>query len=138
MLTFLVIDDDPNMTALIQTILERGFGDIEIIIAFDGEVGLDIALEYKPDLIICDVVMPFMNGHDLLKHLHQIPEMRSIPFLLQAPMSEECVAWLQYEFGLDIEKHFIQCPATIRDWLAKVRLLLEESRHKKLHTYRRR
>lgn len=63
----LVVDDDENLRlALTDKLAIEGFEALE---AKDGKEGLDKALEIHPDLILLDVMMPVMNGLDMLKAL---------------------------------------------------------------------
>ncbi len=63
----LLIDDDPNLILLVKDYLEfRGY---EVIPASNGRVALDIMKEFTPDLIICDVMMPEMDGYTFVETL---------------------------------------------------------------------
>jgi len=132
MLTFLVIDDSQITLQLLQLVLKFGFKDAQILTASDGKAGLKLAFTHKPDLIICNWFMPYMRGHEVLKHLYEDEEMRSIPFLLESSMGREHVNWLQDEFGLDADKHFMQCPLLPREFLKRVQYLLDERESKRI------
>jgi len=64
MKTILVIEDQPDMRENIATILEME--NHTVIAAQDGRAGITLAKEEKPDLILCDVMMPDMDGHEVL------------------------------------------------------------------------
>lgn len=65
--TILVIDDEKDLTAAMSTALEdEGF---KVLTADDGKEGLAQALEHKPDLILLDILMPEMDGHEVLKRI---------------------------------------------------------------------
>ena len=67
--TVLVIDDDPEIRELLQTVLEdRGF---RVDCAPDGEVGIAKAIHSPPDLVICDMMMPRASGFTVLEQLKQ-------------------------------------------------------------------
>ena len=75
----LLIDDDPSQAQLLNPLLTtRGF---DVTVAVDGEEGLRLAKRYGPDLIILDVVMPGMSGHDVCIELKNDPRTESIPVL---------------------------------------------------------
>ena len=77
----LVIDDDPAARAITHRALTReGYAVIE---AADGETGLRLARERRPDLITLDVLMPGMDGWAVLAALKADPEVSSIPVILQ-------------------------------------------------------
>jgi DNA-binding response OmpR family regulator len=76
----LVVDDDVNIVEMIRDRLEKEKYDV--IGAFDGEDGLEKAHTERPDLIITDIVMPKMNGHELAAKLHADPALQSIPVIV--------------------------------------------------------
>ncbi len=75
----LLIDDDPNLILLVKDYLEfRGY---DVITAENGREALDILGEDMPDMIICDVMMPEMDGYSLVEHVRQDPKTNWIPVL---------------------------------------------------------
>jgi anti-anti-sigma factor len=79
MTTILAIEDDTKIRENIQEILElEGF---DVLIAENGRIGVQLAQEHHPDLIICDVMMPEINGYDVLISLRQDPTTLKIPFI---------------------------------------------------------
>jgi len=76
----LVIDDDKALlVGLAETI--RREGPFEVLVADNGELGIQLAEEKQPQLIICDVIMPPPNGWMILKTLSQNPSTAAIPFI---------------------------------------------------------
>ena len=67
--TILVVDDEPNIVRTLQDRLEMN--DYKVITAGDGKEGLEKALSEKPDIILLDVIMPVMDGHEMLERLRQ-------------------------------------------------------------------
>src|SRR5882757_9196733 len=74
----LVIEDDPNWRSLIELHFEEG--GHTVLTAADGVAGLALAVE-KPDVILCDIDMPRLNGFGVLEALRQQPALRDIPFI---------------------------------------------------------
>lgn len=75
----LLIDDDPNLILLVQDYLEfRGY---EVITASNGQEGLDRLEEQIPDMIICDIMMPQMDGYSFVEKVRTNPKTNWIPFL---------------------------------------------------------
>ena len=75
----LLIDDDPNLILLVKDYLEfRGY---EVITAENGREALEILEKDIPDMIICDVMMPEMDGYALVKHVRDDPKTSWIPVL---------------------------------------------------------
>lgn len=75
----LLIDDDPNLILLVKDYLEfRGY---EVITAENGQEALDMLQKESPDMIICDVMMPQMDGYSLVEHVRKDPRTSWIPVL---------------------------------------------------------
>ncbi|WP_413160323.1 response regulator [Capilliphycus salinus ALCB114379] len=75
----LVIEDESDVREIILDILEAE--DFSVIGAENGQEGVKVAQEYLPDLIICDVMMPEMDGYDVLKKLRESKATSTIPFI---------------------------------------------------------
>jgi two-component system response regulator MprA len=68
---------------LVDTIKRRlEFFDWDVTTASNGKEGLEIMANEKPDLIVLDIEMPVMNGHEMLKQLRDHPELRDIPVIM--------------------------------------------------------
>lgn len=75
----LLIDDDPNLILLVKDYLEfRGY---EVVTAENGREALEVLEHDLPDMIICDVMMPEMDGYSLVKHVREDPRTSWIPVL---------------------------------------------------------
>ncbi|MFB2838422.1 response regulator transcription factor [Floridanema evergladense] len=75
----LLIDDDPNLILLVKDYLEfRGY---EVITAENGREALEVLENEIPDLIICDVMMPEMDGYTFVKNVRENPLTNWIPVL---------------------------------------------------------
>ncbi len=75
----LLIDDDPNLILLVKDYLEfRGY---QVTTAENGREALEILEQETPDMIICDVMMPEMDGYSLVKHVREDPKTSWIPVL---------------------------------------------------------
>ncbi|MCS7223874.1 MAG: response regulator [Armatimonadetes bacterium] len=92
----LVADDDPAIAELVRINLESH--DFEVVTAHDGRETLSMAVGEKPDLILLDIVMPEIDGYEVLKLLKSDPETETIPVIvLTAYASDEgaVVSWLE-------------------------------------------
>jgi two-component system, sensor histidine kinase and response regulator len=79
MTTILAIEDETKIRENIQEILElEGF---DVLTAENGRIGVQLAQDHHPDLIICDVMMPELDGYDVLVALRQDPSTVKIPFI---------------------------------------------------------
>lgn len=75
----LLIDDDPNLILLVKDYLEfRGY---EVVTAENGREALEVLESEVPDMIICDVMMPEMDGYQLVSNIRQDPKTSWIPVL---------------------------------------------------------
>lgn len=80
----LVIDDDRAATDLVQVILENeGY---QVLKAFHGRDGVELAAREHPDLILLDLIMPEMSGFNVAYQLKQIPATRAIPIIVLTSM----------------------------------------------------
>ena len=78
--TVLVIDDDPSVRDLLtRFLLKEGY---RVLVAPDGEVGLQVARRERPDAITLDVMMPRLDGWEVLKRLKSTPETANIPVVM--------------------------------------------------------
>src|SRR5476649_1859821 len=80
MTKLLIIEDDPLMSRMYQKIFT--FEKYEVEMAADGEEGLAKVATAKPTLILCDVMMPKMNGLQVLEKLKADPETKAIPVVM--------------------------------------------------------
>lgn len=77
MKTILVVDDNAELRDTVVEILEyEGF---QVLAAPNGQVGFELALEYLPDLVLSDLMMPVVDGYGLLELLRQSDATASIP-----------------------------------------------------------
>ncbi|MEB3220069.1 MAG: EAL domain-containing response regulator [Nostocales cyanobacterium 94392] len=79
MTKILVIEDEESVRENILDLLEAE--SFETIAAADGKIGLDLAISEIPDLILCDLMMPNLNGYEVLKKLHLQAATATIPFV---------------------------------------------------------
>ena len=98
----LVADDDRTILTLLQSILDLcGY---HTVAASDGQEALSQIGQVRPDLILCDVMMPHMDGPVLISTLQADPDLASIPVLLMSaspqPTEVPCTAFLQKPFNL--------------------------------------
>ena len=98
-LSVLVVDDDPVILRLLQVNFElEGIG---VAIAVDGEEGLKMAQSNPPDLVISDIMMPKVNGLELLAALRSSPETASMPVILLSAKAQVADVQRGLELGAD-------------------------------------
>jgi putative two-component system response regulator len=77
--TILIIDDDPNSIKILIDVLQKKY---EVMIATSGQRGLDIARNDPTiDLILLDIIMPIMDGYDVINHLNLGNKTKDIPVI---------------------------------------------------------
>ncbi|HSO09410.1 response regulator [Desulfoprunum benzoelyticum] len=82
----LLVDDDPDFVEAIKVIVENG--GYAVRVAYDGAEGLEAVAEEKPDLIVLDVMMPVMNGHEACAKLKADPQTAKIPIILLTAVAD--------------------------------------------------
>jgi len=116
----LVIEDQPQMRRNLATILEmEGF---KVLIGEDGRAGIEQARMSKPDLIICDVMMPELDGYGVLKSLRSEKATATIPFIFLTAKGEKTDQRAGMDLGAD---DYLTKPVARTDLLAAVKVRLE-------------
>ncbi|MBD1829528.1 EAL domain-containing response regulator [Microcoleus vaginatus GB1-A2] len=99
MLKILVIEDDELIRETLLQLLESQ--SYRVIAAENGRVGVQMALSEIPDLILCDVQMPELDGHDVLRTLRQNSLAATIPFIFLTAQSDKTDFRRGMELGAD-------------------------------------
>ena len=99
MSTVLVIEDNNEIRENIVEILE--LADYEVVVAKNGKQGVEIALINLPDIILCDIMMPELDGYGVLYLLNKNPETTNIPFIFITSKSERLDLRKGMEMGAD-------------------------------------
>jgi DNA-binding response OmpR family regulator len=121
--TIIVVDDNPDIVNIVKTILEgKGYN---VMCAYSGAELFTKLKERKPDLIILDIMMPEMDGLEVLTKLKGVPETASLPvILLTAKVQYEDVLG-GYKLGAD---YYITKPFTSTQLTNGINLLLGEGK----------
>lgn len=120
MTKILVIEDEPQMRRNMATVLKmEGF---EALAAENGRIGVDTAKHELPALILCDVMMPELDGYGVLAELRAHPATASIPFLFLTAKGEKADLRLGMNSGAD---DYLTKPVDIADLIAAIHARLE-------------
>jgi DNA-binding NarL/FixJ family response regulator len=121
----LVIEDEPEMRRNLMTILRlEGYGPIG---AENGRKGLVLARSEKPDLIICDVMMPELDGYGVLQELRKDSATAVIPFIFLTAKGEKIDQRCGMNLGAD---DYLAKPVAKADLLAAIKSrLLRAQQH---------
>jgi putative nucleotidyltransferase with HDIG domain len=114
----LVIDDSPDVLKLMKLLLSDEFN---LELATSAEKGLDILKEKSPDLVLCDVMMPGMDGHAFCKKVKSDEELKHIPVILVTARSGSEMIKEGIEAGAD---DYISKPFDSVELKARIRSLL--------------
>lgn len=117
----LVIEDEKELVEMVQLRLEANGYDI--IIAHDGQEGLNKAKKEKPDLIILDLMLPKIDGYKVCRMLKFDEKYKKIPIILFTARAQESDKKMGEEVGADA---YITKPFEPKVLLAKISELLGE------------
>jgi two-component system, sensor histidine kinase and response regulator len=111
----LVIDDDAAVQSLtVRALQSRGY---QALIAADGEEGLEVARRYLPDLIVCDVQMPNLDGYETLAALQRDPVTCTIPFIFLTALRDQ--QHIRYGMGLGADDYLTK-PFTVQELVTTI------------------
>jgi Response regulator containing a CheY-like receiver domain and an HTH DNA-binding domain len=119
----LVIEDQPQMRKNLVTILVME--NFDVASAENGRVGIDLARSQTPDLIICDVMMPDVDGYGVLKALRETPATADIPFIFLTAKGDKNDVRVGMNLGAD---DYLTKPVVREDLLAAISARLERKR----------
>ncbi|NJM28064.1 MAG: response regulator, partial [Pseudanabaena sp. RU_4_16] len=115
MTKILVVEDmDSLREEIIETLTYEGF---EVIGAENGAVGVELALKHLPNLIICDVMMPELNGYETLTTLRREPSTATIPFVFLTAKADKVDMRQGMQLGAD---DYLTKPFTIEELLGAI------------------
>jgi CheY-like chemotaxis protein len=121
MKTILVVDDESDVADVVAATLEdEGY---RVILAFNGAEGLKRLTEATPDLLICDVMMPFIDGTSMCRQVRNNPAHQHLPIIIASVMDEATVSiqWADHD-------GFLRKPFRLAELVDMVGVLLEPSR----------
>lgn len=122
----LVADDDPIILNFLSALLkDKGY---QVITAEDGERTLHAALIYHPDVIVTDLVMPYMDGFEIIRALKKEPRLKDIPIIILSMKDKEDDIVKGLEEGAD---DYIVKPFNALELVTRIKKLLERSKRKK-------
>lgn len=120
----LVIEDEPQMLRNLMTILRaEGFA---VLGAPGGEEGVALARSEKPDLILCDLMMPVLDGFGVLQRVRGDSRLAPVPFIFLTARGEREEVRAGMNLGAD---DYLTKPVKVDDLLAAIRTRLERRQH---------
>ena len=117
----LIIDDNEEICAIVQD--ELNVAGYQTLIAKNGDQGVALAKEYLPDLIMCDIDMPGMDGFATYKVLKSFSQTKDLPFVFLTGSVDA----MNGKFGTDLSgEEFIEKPFSFSKLLAVVQSQLDK------------
>ncbi len=121
--TLLIIEDDKNIASLVKLYADKaGF---RTVISLDGAEGLHLAKQMKPDCIILDIMLPGLDGIEILKQIRAESE---LPIIILTAKEEEVEVLLGLELGAD---DYVTKPFKPNVLLARIKAVLRRNAGKK-------
>jgi CRP/FNR family cyclic AMP-dependent transcriptional regulator len=99
MKTILLIEDNADVRMVMTEVLEGA--NYKAVIAADGQEGIRQAIKEKPDVIVCDIMMPGMDGYEVIGQLQKNPETQGIPFIFMTALGDRNEVRKGMELGAD-------------------------------------
>lgn len=124
-LLVLIVDDNMEVRQYVASLLKDEY---DVSVAANGKEGLDIALKSVPDVIICDVLMPVMNGLEMCRRVKEETATSHVPVILLTSQAFEDQRAEGYDCGADA---YITKPFSSKVLVSRVRNLLENRKRLK-------
>ena len=118
-----VIDDDEQLLSMVGLMLERGGHSVTLI--DNPHEGIGQLKAEKPDLLVLDVMMPSLSGHDLTRQIRETSELEELPILILTARSQEIDRDTAFRSGAD---GYLSKPVTSQELIKQVDLLLSKQR----------
>ena len=122
----LIVDDDVELAELLhEYFVSEGF---DVVMAHDGLEGLEAARKPEVDLVVLDIMMPEMNGMDVLQELRQSS---SVPVIMLTAKGDDLDRILGLELGAD---DYLAKPCNPRELLARIRAVMRRAQGRSSHS----
>ena len=115
----LLIDDDPRLQDILTKVLVKN--EFEVIIADDGNSGLQLAKQRQPDVIILDIVMPGMDGFEVAKRLRRDRTCAHIPIMVLTAYAAAFARQSAQEAGVN---DFVTKPFSLDDFVGRLKAVM--------------
>lgn len=127
--TVLIIEDDSTMLRGLKD--NFAYAGYNVLTAADGEIGLNAALDAKPDLIILDIMLPKINGYEICRLIRK--EKFDMPIIMLTAKGEESDIILGLNLGAD---DYVTKPFSIKELLARAAAFLRRRKQKEKDSYK--
>lgn len=112
----LIVEDEPFVVNVYKTKLTKEGYNVHV--AEDGEVGLRTAKEVVPDLVLLDLILPKMNGFDVLKGMKEEGALKDVPVLILSNLGQQS----DIKKGLDLgaKDYLVKSDSSLQEVMAKI------------------
>lgn len=119
--TILLIEDEEMISSMYKT--KFTMEKLDLVTAADGETGLKLAKERKPDIVLLDIILPKIDGFQVLRELKADPDLKAVPVVLLTNLGQESDIEKGKKLGAD--DYFVKANHTPADIVAKVKTVLK-------------
>jgi len=113
----LFIEDESTLQKTLTDILTQA--GYKVISALDGEIGLRLAKKEKPDLILLDIILPRVDGFEILKKIKEDPELKEIPVIVLTNL--EKMEDVEKAIQLGAKTYLVKTQYTIEEVMEKIK-----------------
>ena len=117
--TILIADDEPNIVAALEFVLQRSGYDVHV--ARNGDEALKLVEQARPDLVLLDVMMPVKSGYEVCKRIRERDDGRQTKIIMLSAKGRDAEVSKGLAIGADL---YVTKPFSTRDLMDKVRELL--------------
>lgn len=118
----LVVEDEATLhKALVDALTQAGY---ETLSALDGEAGWDLARDEKPDLVLLDIILPKLEGFEVLKRIKAEPATEKIPVIILTNLGD--IPDIQKALDMGANTYLVKADFHLEDVLSKVKQTLKE------------
>jgi CheY-like chemotaxis protein len=117
----LLVEDDPMVVRMYERKFKiEGF---DLALAFNGELGLEALKKERPDIILCDIMMPKLSGLDMLKIVKSDPQYKDLPMVMLTNLGDRAED-IEKCKGLGAEDYWVKANMQLEEITEKVKKIL--------------
>ncbi len=120
--TVLLIEDEASLQEAVKMKLEKA--GVEVIAASTGEEGISLLKKEKPDLVWLDILLPGINGLEVLRRIREDAQMKELPVIVVSVSGGQ--EKIKQAFSMNVVDYLIKSEYTIDDLIKKVKHILDE------------
>jgi DNA-binding response OmpR family regulator len=117
----LIADDEPNIVLSLEFLMQTSGFDVRTVA--DGERALEVLAEFRPDLVLLDVMMPRRNGYEVCQWIRANPDLAHVKVVMLTAKGRETDVEKGLGLGADA---YVTKPFATRDLVARVKAMLGE------------